>query len=175
MSLNVTVTGVKTLPFVSSDMRYPVFRFVQSFVVTGDATGGNVFVFVTLRPSGQALSGQTWGVRHVIGTVEGSGIGDLIVLAQRFSMTETPAEDEVVTIAALPVTVSGIRSSWNVLNADIILGRASTLAASSALQFLWETNTDGLSYRGYVEGFIWLPGALYSGGPLFPGEFPPPL
>lgn len=174
MTVSETIRGLHTTPFISQDQRYPIFRFVMNGVVAGDATGGIVQMTFELRPSGQPLSGQIFGIRRVNALALDATVGDCAFEVFRTTLIEDPLEDEVLSIFMDDVAITGSRELWDSGKVDMLIGRPSTLAANTAGIFFWESNVDTVSYRAQIEGFVWQPRALFEGGPLFPGEWNPP-
>lgn len=170
MSVFGTITGLFTVPCPYDDPRYPIQRFIMSGTVVGDASGGFVQLFMVVKPTGQAPSGLVFGIRRVHGKV-GAPVGAVGVLAQRFKIQQGQLNDEVIGISMTVVDIPALASLADTGKVDILIGRATIGAAAAQIQLVWETNTLNENYRGYVEGFLWLPQALDNGGPLFPGEF----
>jgi len=169
-----TITGLKTIPFPSSDPRFPKWRFVTTGAIVGTATGGIAQIFFVIRPTGQPPSGLVYGLRTIsaIGPV---GAGVVAAQAQRFVLIESQGGvDEVLNFPLTTVAFTANEEFSSALRVDTIIGQSQRGAANSQVQVHYNTNVDGGGYEAYLEGFVWESRALYEGGPLFPGEFPTP-
>ncbi len=174
MSIATTVNTQKTLPFPSSDERFPTFRFISSGTTTGDATGGNVALTLELGLTRAGiLSGLIYGVKSLFSrlNVSGGGVGSVETALWQY------VEQQVRTSTmnfALNTVDNQVTTLHSLANVNTVLGRQGGPAASASMTFRFENNINLAIYEAYVEGFIWQPIAALQGGPLFPGDFPTP-
>jgi len=170
MAVTGTVSRLHTTPYPAADIRFPTLRFTMGIAVVGDATMGLVTGNLRVAASGSRPSGLVYGVRLLGASINGLG-GDLVIVARNFRQGESQAIFSAIGWTIADVALGGISFYQNALG-RWLLGIPETVAGDCEIRFQWETNTDTAVYNGYMEGFIWEPGALYQGGPLWPGEHP---
>jgi len=173
MALNATQTGLRTTPFRSADGRFPTWRFTSSILVVGDASGGDVTMSFILRLANQPPSGLVYGLRSIWfrGDLDVGAVG---AHCDNFRMDANQSTDDAISFFMPKAVPTATRQLNQAINQDTVLGLATGGNNNSSVVIGVETNTNTANYRGYLEGFIWTPEALYQGGPLFPGEFPTP-
>jgi len=171
MSVFGTITGIQTMPFPSSDSRFPVLQFVMSGAVSEDASGGIAQLFFVIRPTNQRASGLFYGIRSVYAS-GGNGSEPHHALAQRFVITQRQTRDEVISIPLVSILATADTISA-AINVDTIIGRPTIEAAAAQIQVQGKNPNVG-NFQALVYGFLWEPRAFAEGGPLWPGQFPTP-
>lgn len=175
MAISNTVQTMKTLPFPSADPRFPNIRFVAGDAVNGDASGGTVRLAIELglTPAG-VLSGLIFGIDRAYAVFEGTGTVAAVSLSTvGWVLTEQQSQASAIVLPMVTVD-SGLITVSELRKGRILLGRQSGPSVSASVRFEFDVNTNTLTYRTYVTGYIWKPIAALEGGPLWPGDFPTP-
>lgn len=170
MSVAGTNSRIHTTPYPAGDLRYPTFRFTMGGVVVGDGSGGGVALTLRIGVAGGSPSGLVYGLRLIAIRAIGVG-GNAGADIDNFRQASSQAVNAAIQVAFPPITVAG-EDTYTSFLTRLLLGIPDTRTTNAEIIITWTTNTNTVSYRGYLEGFIWEPIALYEGGPLWPGEHP---